>query len=210
MKYLAHRGFWVRGDGAKNSEAAMVAAFSRGWGVETDLRDAGGEVVISHDPAGQDAWALDRLLQLHADGAPAQTLALNVKSDGLAAASASALLARGTEDAFAFDMSVPDHLAWLERDVQVHTRWSDIEPHPVLLQEAAGVWLDNMRGVPWWSPEAVEEHLAAGRSVAFVSPELHRRPHLPDWTVIRDHRWHLRHDVLLCTDFPDEAEDFFA
>ena len=50
MELLAHRGFW-RTPAEKNAEAAFRRAFDAGYGIETDVRDRLGELVVSHDPA---------------------------------------------------------------------------------------------------------------------------------------------------------------
>ena len=48
MKILSHRGFW-REVAEKNKLVAFDYSFSLGFGTETDVRDFGGELVISHD-----------------------------------------------------------------------------------------------------------------------------------------------------------------
>ena len=58
MQILAHRGRW-RSPSEKNSEGAFRAALSAGYGIETDIRDFDGRLVISHDPARADAMDLD-------------------------------------------------------------------------------------------------------------------------------------------------------
>ncbi|HEU5006856.1 MAG TPA: hypothetical protein VFT67_07790 [Jatrophihabitantaceae bacterium] len=207
MKLLAHRGFWTDGPEC-NSLAALLAAGKRGYGVETDIRDQGGEIVVSHDMPAAAAMTLRDLLA--AAGPLAHPLALNVKADGLAAATAALLAEYEVLNAFVFDMSIPDHLAWITAGVATLTRWSDIEPSPVLDEASAGIWLDSMHRDLWWDPAELEAVVQSGRLVAFVSPELHGREHLAVWNHIREHGWDRRDTVLLCTDFPDLAERFFA
>ena len=45
---IAHRGYW-KNENEKNKKAAFERAFDCGFGVETDLRDIKGEIVISHN-----------------------------------------------------------------------------------------------------------------------------------------------------------------
>jgi len=46
--------------------------------------------------------------------------------------------------------------------------------------------------------------------VCIVSPELHGRPHLPEWEEYRSFRSVVAHPgLLLCTDFPEQAREFF-
>ena len=66
MELLAHRGLWQE-PAEKNSRIAFERAFQAGFGVETDLRDHGGTVVISHDPPGTTAepeLAFEQFLRL--------------------------------------------------------------------------------------------------------------------------------------------------
>lgn len=48
IKILAHRGFWKE-ETEKNTKIAFERAFNSGFGIETDLRDIKGEIVISHN-----------------------------------------------------------------------------------------------------------------------------------------------------------------
>lgn len=45
---IAHRGFWKIAS-EKNSLVAFERAFSNGYGVETDIRDLMGGLVVEHD-----------------------------------------------------------------------------------------------------------------------------------------------------------------
>jgi hypothetical protein len=110
---------------------------------------------------------------------------------------------------FAFDMSVPDAVVTLRGDLPAFTRHSDVEPHPVLYAESAGVWLDDFAG-GWLTEQHVARHLAAGKRVAVVSPELHRRDHAAAWARWRGWGVWRDPDVLLCTDLPTDAEEAFA
>jgi hypothetical protein len=206
MRLLAHRGFWAAGH-AGNSPAAIGAARARGFGAEIDIRDRCGTVVISHDLPDERSTPLQSLL---ADPvAVPRPLALNVKADGLARPVAALLAEAGLQDVFTFDMSVPDHLAWIEAGVPTLTRWSDVEPAPVLTDVSTGVWLDAMHRDLWWDAADLDRILSSGQVVALVSPELHGRPHEPLWQYLRTHQIHLLENVLLCTDFPHLAEEFF-
>ncbi|MDR1148515.1 MAG: hypothetical protein LBK66_07780 [Spirochaetaceae bacterium] len=50
MNIIGHRGFWIT-ESEQNTEAAFRRALENGFGIETDFRDCGGNLVISHDPA---------------------------------------------------------------------------------------------------------------------------------------------------------------
>lgn len=204
MKVLAHRGWW-REPAEKNSEAAFRRAFDAGFGVETDVRDRAGTLVISHDPpTGREVTLASFLALLAGRDLP---LAVNVKADGLAAPLRDALAAAGVRDAFVFDMSVPDTLPYLAAGPPVYARLSEYEPEGALLERAAGVWLDAFHG-PWWGPALVESLLARGKRVCVVSPELHGRPHDAVWRSLE--RWAAHPGLALCTDHPEQARAFFG
>ncbi len=220
VKILCHRGWWDALD-ERNSAQALTRAFAAGYGVETDLRDLAGRVVVSHDPPGPDPEAqIPDLADLlgWVDGAPGVSLALNVKADGLAVRVAKALAEaglamsageRGHPRVYAFDASVPDQLAWLRAGVPTFSRHSDLEPDPVLYAESAGVWLDDFGPRRWWSPQVIADHLDAGKSVAVVSPELHGRDHRDAWDALLDPVLDGAEHLALCTDLPAEAMEVF-
>ena len=85
MKFIAHRGFW-NDKYSKNSKGAFIHALQLGYGIETDVRDFNGDLVISHDPPSQEnkkLMSFDQFLSLYSKYQKKQILALNVKSDGL-------------------------------------------------------------------------------------------------------------------------------
>lgn len=208
MEILCHRGWWTQPQ-EKNSFAALRRAFDAGLGIETDLRDCRGGIVVSHDPPRGGEPTLAELLELHSV-APHAALALNVKADGLALPVAKELADRGvTASSFVFDMSVPDQLQWLRTDVPVYTRHSDVELEPVLYDGAAGVWLDDFAGEQWWTASTIRRHLDEGRRVAVVSPELHGRDHGPAWRILLADDLHRSAGLSLCTDLPAEALEAF-
>ena len=209
MEILAHRGYW-RSPDEKNSETAFRRAFEGGFGVETDLRDFGRQMVISHDIPGPSAMPLSAFLELYLACGGMHTLALNVKADGLQEPIEEALLTYGIRNYFLFDMSVPDTLGYLARGLATFTRRSEYEAGSALDDRADGLWLDALEE-GWVSLAMIVEALGRGRSIAIVSPELHRRPHRAaweQWGEAMSRRQGGR--VMLCTDYPTEAEAFFA
>lgn len=204
---LAHRGLW-RERAERNSPAALEAAFAAGFGVETDVRDCQGELVISHDmPTGREQRFddfLDRYVAMGSRG----TLAINVKADGLAAAILAAVESRGITDYFCFDMSVPDTRGYAALGMPFFARLSELEPATPLVDQAAGIWLDAFAGT-WFDAATVRHWLDRGRDVCVVSPELHGRPHEPMWSLVRDclaagpGNAGRQPRLMLCTDLPE-------
>ncbi|MFN3076134.1 MAG: phosphodiesterase [Alphaproteobacteria bacterium] len=206
LRILAHRGLW-REKAEQNRPAALLGALEMGFGLETDLRDLQGRVAISHDMADATSATLAELAQqLAAMSGPDRPLALNIKADGLALALAD--WARPLADRlFFFDMSVPDLRQYLRLGLPCFTRHSDVETVPSYYDPAVGVWLDEMER-EWLTAEVVAEHLAAGKRVAIVSGELHRRDHHRSFELAR--RFRDEPGVMVCTDHPQALREFLA
>jgi hypothetical protein len=188
---------------------AFRRSFARGYGVETDIRDQNGAIVISHDVPSEPCVSLQVFLK-EATLNPAserRTLALNVKSDGLADLLNKDLLDYRSLDCFVFDMSVPDMRSYLHSNISVFTRLSDVEPVPAWLDMSQGVWLDAFKH-EWYNMETIRDLLSIKKHVCVVSPELHGRPHLPLWASLKA-VWH-NPNLCLCTDYPDEALMYFS
>ena len=207
MKIMAHRGWWLDAT-EKNSRTAFSKALANGFGIETDIRDCGQELVISHDsPLGNEMPFRD-FLALCGDYPASRPLALNIKADGLSAVVAKAVTAAGIKDFFVFDMSVPDALGYLRAELPVYTRLSEYENPPAYLELASGIWLDAFHST-WYGMTLLSSYLASNQPVAIVSPELHQRPHLTLWQQLRAASLHRHPLIALCTDFPDQAQAYF-
>jgi hypothetical protein len=202
MEILAHRGHWLATP-ERNALSAFARAFAGGHGAEIDVRDRAGALVVSHDVPDAGAVPLTAVLDAHREHGCPGTLALNVKADGLQQLLGDAL--RDTAARwFIFDMSVPDAVVSHRHGLPCFTRHSDLEPDPALYAEAEGVWLDDFAG-GWLRERHVAEHLAVGKRVAVVSPELHGRPHEATWAAWSTWDVWSHPSVLLCTDLPDHA-----
>jgi glycerophosphoryl diester phosphodiesterase len=205
MRILAHRGHWLT-PSEKNSPAAFERAWANGHGIETDLRDRDGGIVVSHDPAVQEAIAFETLLEAHAARGPGTPLALNIKADGLQGPVSQLLARHQVREFFVFDMSVPDSLPYLRAGMPVFVRLSEFEPESGLLDRAAGIWLDAFES-EWWTLDMVRALCARRKTVAIVSPELHGRPHQALWRQLAGLEQSVRDHLMLCTDFPDAAAE---
>jgi hypothetical protein len=216
MEVLAHRGWWLQA-GEKNSKAAFERALAAGYGIETDVRDCDGELVISHDmprrTSAHRPMTLAEFLDMYAGYPGRPTLAINIKADGLQEPVQAALSAHAVSSYFVFDMSVPDTLGWLRRGMPVFTRRSEFEPGSMLDARAQGFWLDAFEA-PHVRAGDVVATVKSGRRAAVVSPELHGKPHDKAWAEWREVLGALtageRGNVLLCTDLPGEAANYFT
>jgi hypothetical protein len=205
VQILSHRGWWNQ-PAEKNTPAAFARSFAAGFGTETDLRDLQRRLVISHDPPADGAWTAEEFFALHAQLGPGLPLALNVKADGLQSLFAECFSRYGLAEAFLFDMSVPDALVYHRRGLPFFTRQSELEPQPALYREAQGVWLDSFFDEAWIIPAVLDAHLAAGKRLCLVSPELHGRDPARFWEQLYLYPARADSRLLLCTDRPDEAQ----
>lgn len=205
MKIISHRGYWV-GEQEKNSTTAFDRALSAGFGIETDIRDCCGKLVISHDiPMGGEQEFEDFLAQASKTKSTS-LLALNIKSDGLARPIQKIAMKFSGLDFFVFDMSIPDMKSYLDLGIPVYTRVSEVESEPIWLSRASGVWLDSF-GSEWFNVELVDRLLGVNKGVCVVSPELHGRRHQECWQKLKSLA--NADGLSLCTDYPTIAEEYF-
>ena len=82
MIILAHRGYWEKLS-ERNTEEALKKAFAKGYGIESDIRDYDGKLVISHDPANKNCMPAEELFKELAKYNNKLCFAINIKADGL-------------------------------------------------------------------------------------------------------------------------------
>ncbi|MDR1996782.1 MAG: phosphodiesterase [Candidatus Margulisbacteria bacterium] len=206
MIILSHRGLWKSAD-EKNTAAAFQRSFDLGFGTETDVRDYKGELVISHDiPAGGELSFADFLKLLRGRDLP---LAINIKADGLADKIQETLQKFQHANYFTFDMSLPDLVYQVQKGLTVFTGLSDLNRSAPLLEKSAGVWLDAFESL-WYTPAIILDLLNQGKKVCAVSADLHKRDNAAQWKMLKDSGLHRQDGVLLCTDFPEKAGEYFS
>lgn len=202
---IAHRGLWTTSE-EQNSQKAFERSFASGFGIETDLRDDRGRLVISHDPPSGRELTLDTVLTMYRDHGCPGPLALNIKADGLHQMLAASIESHPVSDWFAFDMSVPDSVVFARHGMRFFARQSEYEPMPALYEESAGVWVDSFEQ-EWFDDATLRAHLDAGKRVCVVSPELHDRDAESAWSIWANWPSFASPDVIVCTDFPEELND---
>jgi hypothetical protein len=204
MEIIAHRGFWKE-TAEMNTKVAFRRAVEHGFGIETDIRDFGSEIVISHDPSQVGAMPLRELIEDFSK--PELTLALNIKSDGLSPMLSKILRDNVKLKNFVFDMSGPEYFKYKSIGIRTFDRRSEFEPGFDSLTEPDGVWLDAFKSDDWmlnW----LQSRKGAKFETVIVSPELHGRPHLDFWAALKE--CVPTHNLSICTDFPIDAEKFFG
>jgi hypothetical protein len=204
MQIIAHRGFWKTAD-EKNSFTALKRAVEYGFGFETDFRDFGGRILISHNPPIGNEFTADELFRLYAESDNKSTLALNIKADGLQDMMQDLLKKYGIENYFLFDMSVCDTIPYIESKMKIASRSSEFEPYLPFYKDSEVVWVDYFDGRINIIDE-LRKYISDGKMPCIVSPELHNLPYEQMWQMLKDNGLT---NLMLCTDVPDKAEKYF-
>lgn len=205
MQILSHRGFWLETE-ERNKREAFVRSFEAGIGTETDLRDICGKIVISHDMPKGDEITFEEVLQImNGRNLP---LALNIKADGQAEAIKHLLAKYNHTNYFTFDMSIPDMVVQISAGLSVFGGQSDILPNAVLFDKTQGIWLDCFYS-DWYEADTIDNLIQAGKKVCIVSADLHKRDTAKQWAIIKQSKYFNSNDLLLCTDKPIEAKEYF-
>lgn len=208
MTILAHRGYW-NNQIEQNSLKALKTALEKGYGFESDIRDHMERLVISHNIAtsvSQDAEEVFSLLNEFND---MYCFAVNIKADGLKELLKSLFYKYSINNYFLFDMSVPQMVEFREMGLRYFTRQSEVEPEPYMYDDAAGVWVDGFGSVEWITRELLAGHMDNGKEICLVSPELHNKiDYRRFWKTIKEYNLNTE-KLMLCTDYPDEAKEFF-
>lgn len=205
MQILSHRGYWLNLD-ERNKREAFIRSFDEGMGTETDLRDICGKIVISHDmPLGNEI-SFEEVLQIM-DGRNLP-LALNIKADGQGEKIKELLEKYNHTNYFTFDMSIPDMVVQFNNNLNVFTGQSDILAQAVLLDKAKGIWLDSFYS-DWFSSVDIDGIISTGKKVCIVSADLHKRDTTKQWEIIKQCKSVNDDNLLLCTDKPIEAKEYF-
>lgn len=207
MKILCHRGYWKR-ESEKNTYHAIEQALHSGRGIESDLRDWKGELVISHNPPSGGEPLVEDILQMMEQYGDKYCFAMNIKADGLENMLLALLERYHIRNYFTFDMSIPQMLEYRKKNIRYFTRQSEYEKEPVLYENAAGIWMDAFETDAWITEELIRSHLEQGKEVCLVSPDLHQRPYEEFWNRFLQYKLDWK-KVYLCTDLPDRAQSFF-
>jgi glycerophosphoryl diester phosphodiesterase len=205
MIIISHRGYWSKNED-KNTLQSFNNTYSKSFGTETDIRDNNNQLVISHDVANNQSLKLDTVLELFKDNN--LLLALNIKSDGLQNLLRFSLNKYKISNYFVFDMSIPDTILYLNMGFKVFCRQSEYEEITPFYDKLIGVWLDSFENI-WYTPDLVKDHLSKGKQVCIVSAELHKRNHLEHWSFLKSWNFINDNNIILCTDFPEEANNYF-
>ena len=210
MEIISHRGYWTD-HSQKNTSSAMIKSYNLGLGVETDVRDYAGDLYISHDPINlvENLYTLsdffNKYIEIINNKVP---LALNIKADGISEKLNALIKSYSVKNYFVFDMSVPETLKYCKLGIPFYSRQSEYEPNPVFYSECEGVWLDAFEQI-WYDESALNSHVNNGKKIAIVSQELHGREPYYHWDIIKGFSDAVKSHLILCTDYPVQALEYF-
>lgn len=205
MLILAHRGYWHNKQ-EQNNVLAFKRAFDLNFGIETDLRDYNSKIVIAHDmPTGTELLFEDLLDILAERNLP---LALNIKADGLGREILNILTKYNHTNYFTFDMSIPELIKQLNNKLFAFTSLSDIHQHSPLLEKCSGIWLDAFNS-DWYTEDLLNLIMKKPKKLCLVSGELHNRDVTYQWNIIKKCKYLCSENLMLCTDYPEKAKEFF-
>ena len=158
------------------------------WGVEIDVRDDRGEVILGHDPVNpfkQPHYILDFWLKEDIQKGIRPAYAVNVKCDGIERRLMDSFEAYPEicSRTFFFDMSYPSYMRFQELGARCAERMSERER--VLDDPSNPRWVDRWN----WGPDNWYPGLARGTEYA-VSPELHVKD-CPMEAIDRDWETHV-------------------
>ncbi len=193
-RIYCHRGYWVSA-AEQNTAKALEDATARGFGIETDIRDHQGSIVVSHDPVRNTFFGLEKLLIM------STPVALNVKSDGLLSLGHSEIKdVLQTKGSFVFDGSIPEMLRYRHHNLPHALRLSEYESE--IAWEPQYIWLDSFQS-DWWIGDETLNRLTDKYFVVVVSPELHGRSSYKVWDIVAEELINGNPNLGICTDFPE-------
>lgn len=201
MEILSHRGFW-KTKNEQNTKIAFERAFQNSFGVETDIRDCGNNLVISHDIPDGSEMTIEEFFTIYNSFKSDSFLALNIKADGLQEKLHDLIIKFHIKNYFVFDMSVPDSIGYLNKNFNFFTRQSEFNELN-LYDKAQGVWMDCFES-DWIEKPDIIPHINNGKKVCVVSPELHKRSYDLIWKKYIKFDLINNQNFMICTDYPDK------
>lgn len=197
------------------------SAIPHRFGVEIDVREIAGELIISHDPANHiiarrrdllENWLRKDREFLDKKKAERPVYAINIKCDGIEKEIEQMLWLFNIRDrSFVFDMSFPTLMNFKKLDIPYAIRISDLEtaPHFDFFSGISAVWVDRWDWSEYVYPHVFGPTENNNRAIPhyYVSPELHGHQDLCEKAWLHAKETNM---AGVCTDFTNDAEKYFA
>ncbi len=205
LKLICHRGLWLK-TVEQNTKISFERAIDNKFGIEMDIRDYNGKIIISHDPVNtKKVYYFNNFIKDFSKriNKNQTILALNIKSDGLSEILKKILKKYSIKNYFVFDMSVPELIQYKKKKIKFFERFSNYEKNLVFNKSSDGIWVDNFFG-QYNFPK-----LKVKKVICFVSPECHLKKHKRAMFWSRLKKFRSNTNIFLCTDFPFLAKRYF-
>ena len=206
---LAHRGL-PKSTNNSDTKESFFHAINSNIGIELDVRNHLGSIVVSHDPIKEEPiLLLEDIFKFVFECKYKKYIAINIKEDNLQDSIIKLIEKYKIENWFSFDHSIPDLL--ISKKLNAFIRISEYEPlHKIFdLDKYEGFWLDSFNSPFWYDLKYVENLLTKG-NLAIVSSDLHGFSPYGQWSLLKNliHE-PIRNKLFLCTDLIDQAKHYF-
>ena len=204
MKIICHRGLWSKSS-EHNSLKACLEGAKYYDGIEVDLKNHNGKIVLSHNPLAknQQAVQLESLFRK----TPKTFFALNIKEDGLAPELKKLISRHKIKNYMCFDLSLPESLQYQKEQLKIFSRVGDLDPKPKVY--ANDLVIDVFTQSNFTKILRTLKGLKGPHQLFFISPELHGDKVEENWSKIKKFIQTSNHSAYLCTDLPSKALQFF-
>ena len=142
----------------------------KNFGMEIDIRDHNGELVLSHDiPDSSSLIKLDDFLTKIDTN---KLLALNIKSAEIEKNLKKIVSDFNLKNYFTFDWAIPSLIKAQKNNLICAFRLSEFEKE--LFPNCSWIWIDSFKEI-WYDAKTLTDLKNKGFKLALVSPELHNR-----------------------------------
>lgn len=174
-------------------------------GIEVDLKNQNGEIVLSHDPIqiNKKYVKLKKLFEKNNSG----FYALNIKEDGLSHLLKELIITYNVKNYMCFDLSTPEEYQYKKLGLKVFKRFGDLDPDYTTQNNYPGTLFDVFKNQNQLQYIKKLKKYNFPTTALVISPELHRNPYLRTWKLYAQNL--PLTNFYLCTDYPQEARDFF-
>jgi hypothetical protein len=165
-----------------------------GGGLEIDVRDYNGEIVLAHDhPTRNSTKLIEFLKYVDHD----MLLAINIKTTEIEKEMYEILNDNKIENYFTFDWAIPSLLKAMNQGLICAFRLSEYEKE--INQKCSWVWVDAFEKI-WYNEHFLSDLKDKGFMIALVSPELHNRKN-----ELKKLKEIVKNEIVdvICTDLPE-------
>ena len=109
-------------------------------------------------------------------------------------------------------MSIPEMYQYNKLGINFFSHVSDICRTPILTdsERCKGLWVDSFSENIWYDIDEINKLISKyNKNLCFVSEDLHNRDNKTQWKLIKQVNHNLEKEIILCTDHPEDAKEFF-